>query len=108
MKMNQILTALVGAGLLGLMSAPVMARNTTAALDTAVKQDPAIVLAQEEPQEQRHEEERYQEQMREDQRSHNDQEAAMHHNAHHSTRRHPKQHVPSTSEDNQNNDHDQH
>jgi len=106
MKMNRILTALVGAGLLSLMSSPVMARNTTGPFDNAVKQAPAMVLAQEDPQEQRHEEQRYQEQMRQDQKQ-SDQQTAMRHHAHHSTRKHYKQHVHSSEVD-QNNGHDAH
>jgi hypothetical protein len=110
MKVNQTLTALVAAGLLGLMSAPVMARNTTGVFDTAVKENPPIVLAQESPEQQRHEEQRYQEQMREDQNQHKaQQETAMHHSGHHYKHKHHyKHHTPSVGEENNHNANDAH
>jgi hypothetical protein len=104
MKVNQTLTALVAAGLLGLMSAPVMARNTTGVFDTAVKENPPIVLAQESPAQQRHEEQRYQEQMREDQNHKAHQETAMRHSGHHYKHKHHyKHHAPSPAEENNHN-----
>jgi len=86
MKLNQTLTALLGAGLLGLMSSPLLARSTACDLGTAA--NPPLVLAQETPAQESHEQQRYDEQMREDQ--HHNQEAAMHHSSHH--RRHHYSH----------------
>jgi hypothetical protein len=83
MKLNQILSALVGAGLLGLMSAPAMARSTAGDLGTAVNANPPLVLAQETPAQQNHEQQRYDEQMREDQHQHHNQQTAMRHSKHH-------------------------
>ena len=107
MKMNHTLTVLVGAGLLGLMSSTVTAPSTNGPFDTAVKQTPTIVLAQEDAQEQRHEAQRYEEQMRQDQHRHSDQQTAMGQHGYQSTRRHHKHHIHSL-EVNRNNVHDQH
>ncbi len=83
MKLNLTLTALVGAGLLGLMSAPVMAGSTAVNLGTAVSANPPIQLAQETPAQERHEQQRYDQQMRADQHQHRNQQTAMRHSKHH-------------------------
>jgi hypothetical protein len=104
MKMNRTLTAMMAAGLLGLMSAPVMAGNTAGAFDTAVKDNPPLVLAQESPAQERHEQQRYDEQVRADQ--HSAKQTAMNHNKHHHS--HHKHHVHSVPEGTNNNGHDAH
>jgi len=117
MKLNQTLTALVGAGLLGLMSAPVMAHSTAGALGTVVNANPPLVLAQETSGELNHEQQRYNEQMREDRHQHHNQQAATyhskHHRWHHYSHRHHKQPIHSEAGDNMNspdnmNGHDAH
>jgi hypothetical protein len=104
MKLNQTLTALVGAGLLGLMSAPVMAHSTAGDLGTAANANPPIVLAQETSGEPNHEQQRYNEQVHEDQ--HHNQQAATyhskHHRWHHYSHRHHKQPVHSEAGDDMN------
>jgi hypothetical protein len=102
MKMNRTLTAVVAAGMLGLMSAPVIAGNTAGASDTAAKASPPIVLVQESPAEERHEQKLYDEQMRADQ--HKAKETAMNYHKHH--HKHYKHHVQSVPESNNNNGHD--
>jgi hypothetical protein len=101
MKLNQTLTALVGAGLLGLMSAPAMARGMSGDLGT-VNANPPLVLAQETPAQENHEQQRYEEQMREDQ--HHNQQTAMrhskHHHWHHYSHKHHTQPIHSEAGDN--------
>jgi hypothetical protein len=104
MKLNHTLTALVAAGLLNLMAAPVMARDTTGPFDAAVEKSPPLVLAQETPAQARHEEQRYQEQMREDKH----QAVAMRHDKHRYKHGHHKHYTHSDAKDNANNGHDMH
>jgi len=105
MKLNRTLTAVVAAGVLGLMSAPVMAGNTTGAFDSAVTSNPPLVLAQESPAQERHEQKLYDEQMRADQ--HKAKETAMNYHKHH--HKHYKHHVVhSVPEGTNNNGHDAH
>jgi hypothetical protein len=99
MKMNRTLTAVVAAGLFGLMSAPVMAGNTAGAFDSAVKDNPPLVLAQESPAQEQHEQQRYDQQMRADQ--HSAKQTAMNHSRYHHS--HHKHHVQSVPEGNNKN-----
>ena len=104
MKMNRTLTAVVAAGLFGLMSAPVMAGNTAGAFDSAVKDNPPLVLAQESPAQEQHEQQRYDQQMRADQ--HKAKETAMNYHRHH--HKHYKHHVQSVPEGTNNNGNNAH
>jgi len=105
MKINQTLTAMLAAGLLGLMSAPVMAHNTAGAFDSAVSDPSPLVLAQESPAQERHEQQRYDEQVHADQ--HKAKETAMNYHKHH--HKHYNRHVVhSVPEGTNNNVHDTH
>jgi hypothetical protein len=108
MEMKHTVTTIAAVGfVLGLMSAPVMARNTAVPFDNEVKDKPPLVLAQETPSEEHHEAQRYKEQVRKDQ--HQAQQTAMRHNGHH--RYHHKHHtlpVHSVPEGNNHNEHEAH
>jgi len=105
MKLNRTLTAVMAAGVLGLMSAPVMAGNMAGAFDSAVTNNPPLVLAQESPAQERHEQQRYDEQMHADQ--HKAKETAMNYHKHHHEQY--KHHVVhSVPESTNNNGHDAH